>query len=223
MSHHARSACKSRDRRGWSGWGALRNVNVRDRHFGKGPSAMQRRGSARWPFAALRVPCDARAAGPVAELATFAALTALRQPRRVRSRCALRARPPALCFSAAHSRPGAAPRSGLHAVLACHESNNAAGGSRQAVPGRGDLWGDEKRRPGVGARSALRRLPRRSCSSAVSEANAASSAARPWAEHRSAVGAADRPSMSPCRVPPGASHRPSHFVSGRPHQGRRSC
>ena len=38
---------------------------------------------------------------PVAELATFAALSALKQPRRVRARSALRARPRALRFSAA--------------------------------------------------------------------------------------------------------------------------
>ncbi len=65
--------------------------------------------------------------------------------------------------------------------------------SRQAVPGRGDLWGGEEHRSGVGARSALRNLTRRTCLSAVSAANAASCAARPQAEHRSAVGAQRRP------------------------------
>ena len=55
---------------------------------------------------------------------------------------------------------------------------------------------------------ALQRLTRRSCLSIVSKANEASSAARPQAEHRSAVGVpADRPRMSPCRVPPAASPR----------------
>ena len=65
--------------------------------------------------------------------------------------------------------------------------------SRKAVPAGGDLWSDEDRRPGVGARSALRRLTRRSCLSAVSNANAASSTTRPLAENRSAVGAKRRP------------------------------
>jgi hypothetical protein len=65
--------------------------------------------------------------------------------------------------------------------------------SRQAVPAGGDLWSDEDRRTGVGARSALRRLTRRNCLSAVSKANAASSATRPLAENRSAVGAKRRP------------------------------
>ena len=67
------------------------------------------------------------------------------------------------------------------------------GFSRQAVPAGGDFWGDEERRSEVGARSALRELTRRGCSSAVSAANVASSAARPRTEHRSAVGAQRRP------------------------------
>src|SRR5258706_13718363 len=37
-------------------------------------------------YASLRLPCDARSRGRAAELATFASLTALKQPRRVRSR-----------------------------------------------------------------------------------------------------------------------------------------
>ena len=68
-----------------------------------------------------------------------------------------------------------------------------AGAARQAVPGGGDFCGDEKRKPGVGARSALRQLTRRRCLSAVSAANEASSATRPQAEHRSAVCAQRRP------------------------------
>jgi hypothetical protein len=65
--------------------------------------------------------------------------------------------------------------------------------SRQAAPGGGDFWGGEERRTGVGARSALRELTRRICLSAVSEANVASYATRPQAEHRSGVGAQRRP------------------------------
>jgi hypothetical protein len=65
--------------------------------------------------------------------------------------------------------------------------------ARRAVPGGGDFWGGEERRPSVGARSALRELTRRGCPSAVSGANEASSAARLKAEHRSAVAAQQRP------------------------------
>jgi len=65
--------------------------------------------------------------------------------------------------------------------------------SRQAVPAGGDLWSDEDRRTGVGARSALRRLTRRNCLSATNEVSEASSATRPLAENRSAVGAVRRP------------------------------
>ena len=65
--------------------------------------------------------------------------------------------------------------------------------SRQAVPGRGDLCGGEEHRAGVGAQSALRPHACRSCLSAESEANAASSSARPRIEHRSAVEAKRRP------------------------------
>ena len=46
------------------------------------------------------------------------------------------------------------------------------------------LCGAEERSPSVGARSALRELTRRGCSSVESEANVASSAARPKGEHR---------------------------------------
>jgi hypothetical protein len=65
--------------------------------------------------------------------------------------------------------------------------------SRQAVPAGGDLWSDEDRRTGVGARSALRELTRRNCLSATNEVSEASSATRPLAENRSAVGAVRRP------------------------------
>ena len=53
------------------------------------------------------------------------------------------------------------------------------GSARRAVPGGGDFCGDEKHKPGVGARSALRQLTRRSCPNVESAANAVSSATRP--------------------------------------------
>ncbi len=76
---------------------------------------------------------------------------------------------------------------------------------RWAAPGGGDFCGDEERRFEVGARSALRQLTCRSCLSAVSAANVASSAARPRTEHRSAVDAQHRPPQH--EPPPGAARR----------------
>ncbi len=78
-------------------------------------------------------------------------------------------------------------------VLLAWATRAASVAWRQALPGRGDLCGGEERRPSVGARSALRELTRRSCLSAVSAANEASSATRLKAEHHSAAGAQRRP------------------------------
>ncbi len=90
--------------------------------------------------------------------------------------------------------PQARRRLSWHAfAVAFALRNKREEAARQAVPAGGDLWSDEDRRTGVGARSALRRLTRRNCLSAVSKANAASSATRPLAENRSAVGANRRP------------------------------
>ena len=172
---------------------------------------------------------------PGAELTSFAALTAFRQPRPVSLRSALRARAesPGLASRAGPGGPAvrkaqAVPRTacvpadllGVEQALRrlpCRAfagasfafvANTQAGGSRQAVPGRGDFCGDEKRRPAVGARSALRRLTRRSCSNAANAVRAVSSATRPRAEHRSAVGAQRRPPQheplagSACRAAP---------------------
>jgi len=75
--------------------------------------------------------------------------------------------------------------------------------SRQAVPGGGDLCGDEESSHRVGARSALRKLTRRGCSSGARKARAASSAARPCGEHRSAVCATRRPAQ--CEPLPGTA------------------
>ena len=89
---------------------------------------------------------------------------------------------------------------------------------RQAVPGGGDFWGDEKRRAGVGARSALRKLTRRICPSAASAANAASYAARPRTEHRSGVGAQRRPPQH--EPPPGTACRDARNVACPPTAAR---
>ena len=95
------------------------------------------------------------------------------------------------------------------ACLCCHHcgsrSNSTARGSRRAAPGGGDLCGDEKRRLGVGARSALRQLTRRGCLNGANEVSEVSSAARPQAEHRSGVDAKRRP--PPHEPPPGTACR----------------
>ena len=108
------------------------------------------------------------------------------------------------------------------ALVVCAASSVGAA-ARQAVPGGGDLCGGEERRPSVGARSALRELTRRSCPSVVSAANAASSATRLKAEHRSEVGAKRRPPQheppagTACRAPrqPTARRRPRTAATGR--------
>ena len=80
-------------------------------------------------------------------------------------------------------------------VLVALNANTSTTGStsRQAVRGGGDFWGEEQRRAGLGARSALRGLTRRPCPSAVSEANVASWATRARTEQRTGVGAQRRP------------------------------
>ncbi len=126
-----------------------------------------------------------------AELASLTAFAALRQWRRVSLRSALTraaTRHPLLGAPQARRSLSGNAFAGNRVVRHAREEP-----SRQAVPAGGELWSDEDRRPGVGARSALRRLTRRNCPSAVSAANAASSATRPLAENRSAVGAQRRP------------------------------
>jgi hypothetical protein len=62
------------------------------------------------------------------------------------------------------------------------------------------LCGGEEHRVSVGARTrALRHLTRRICSSATNAVSEASYAARPKAEHRSAVGAPLAPTAAPAR------------------------
>jgi hypothetical protein len=143
---------------------------------------------------ARRLPCGARARGP--------AQNSLRDLRSLRSNnCAesdhearIRARPQALRSSAPHMRAATRPHTPLwERCRHLWRRERTRLPERRAVPGGGDLCGGEKRRPGVGARSALRKLTRGSCPSAATEGRVASSAARPRAEHRSAVGAARRP------------------------------
>ncbi len=131
---------------------------------------------------------------PAAELASLTSFAALRQWRRVSLRSALaRAAASPVLLGAPQARRGLSEQAFADSAVACIKRDAREELSRQAVPGRGDLWSDEKHSPVVGARSALRRLTRRHCLSAVSVANAASSATRPLVENRSAVGAQRRP------------------------------
>jgi len=138
------------------------------------------RGSDGWPFAALRVPCDARVAGLWPN--SLRSLRSLRSNKRpqVSSRSALRARPATLCFSAAPIRPAHAPPGALRDidfVFDAPPTPNACGPEGGAALGR--LCAAEERRACGRARSALRELTRRTCSSAVSAANVASCATGP--------------------------------------------
>jgi hypothetical protein len=99
---------------------------------------------------------------------------------------------PAHLLSAPEARCSLPERAFAHTTVVFW-SKTTTGAARQAVPGGGDFCGDEERKRSVGARSALRELTRRSCLSAVSEANEASSATRLKAEHRSGVVAKRRP------------------------------
>lgn len=120
---------------------------------------------------------------------------------------------PAL-LGAPQARPGL-PGRAFAGTLVWFATRNTSAAARQAVPGGGDLSGGEERRTSVGARSALRKLTRRGCPSVVSEANAASSATRLKAEHRSAVGAKRRP---PQHEPPAG--RACRAAWRTPHCGR---
>ena len=102
--------------------------------------------------------------------------------------------------------------------------------TRQAIPGRGDFRGGEKRRPGLGARSALRGLTRRSCLSEAAEGRAVSSATQAPAEHRSGVGAQRRPPRyepltgTACRgAPRPSSHRASEISNTCSHDEHVRC
>lgn len=87
----------------------------------------------------------------------------------------------------AHTRLCWTKRAGIDALC------TTAASTRQAVCGRGDFRGGERRRPGLGARSALQHLTHRSCLSAAAAGRVASSAVQAPAEHRSAVEAKRRP------------------------------
>ena len=135
------------------------------------------------PFAALRVPCDARLVGPVAELPALAALASVRHLQRVRARSTrVRVRPASLRFSAAPIRPTPAPPAALPATGAVFERPHATSGSATGQPGRDQRASEAPSSAAAAARArnrALRALTRCRCLSRESEANVASSATGP--------------------------------------------
>ena len=177
------------------------------------------RGSDGLPFAALRVPCDARVPGPVAELAAFAALSTLRHLQRVRSRrraaacgAARRRRKRGVrSLSAAPIRPAQAPPAALPATVSVFDVRPRP---RTATghPGRDQRASEAPSSTGFGARarSALRDLTRRACSTTVSAANGGSARRGHGPEQRRAVVAQRRPpqlSAGPCPGAPLPRHR----------------
>ncbi len=165
------------------------------------------------------------------ELASFAALTMLKQAGRVSGGCVLRTPTSRLRSASPQKSPpaGSACRAATVGVRMENTSKRAPAGItlRECVwvliaeaqrfqrgrwhpagPGGCDFWGDEQRRPGVGARSAPPQLTRRACLSVTSEASAASS--RRDSRLSSAVQSVrstDCPSMSARQARPGATCR----------------
>ena len=126
---------------------------------------------------------------------------------------AVRAAASPVLLGASEAHCSLSARGFAEAVLACSRWHASTPASRQVVSGGGDLCGGEEHRAGVGARSALRPHACRSCLSAGSEANAASSSARPRNEHRSAVEAKRRPSQ--CEPSPGTACREAGEIDGQ--------
>ncbi len=140
----------------------------------------RRPGSGGLPFAALRVPCDARLPGLWPN--SLRSLRSLRSNRRPQacSQGALRARPGTLRFSAAPIRPTCVPPAALPATMLVFDEWPTTSVARpEGGAAQGRLCAAEKRRSCDRARSAHRPLTRRGCLSAVSAANEASSATGP--------------------------------------------
>jgi len=159
---------------------------------------------------------------PAAELASFAALTALGQPRQVRGWSALPRGPRSLRFSALHTHAAVRANTPLRNEPACSRRRRhvSSTGRRVRVDFAATLTPPIREVPpsagadGRGGRHstaatcaaassavpqsprasrAHHKLTRRGCLSAVSAANEASSATRLRDEQRSGVGAARRP------------------------------
>ena len=158
-----------------------------------------------------RLPCGARSQG--LRHNSLRSLRSLRSDRcrksEVEARCARW--PRALCSSAPQSRCAGQPARAFAATLVVSSSKGANMCSRQAVPGGGEFAAT--RSAGLRSARAQRAHPHLtcgSCLSAVNGVNAASSAARPQTEHRSAVGAQRRPPQP--ELPPGTACRDARCV-----------
>ena len=68
---------------------------------------------------------------------------------------AARAATSPVLLGASQARPSLPGPAFAEPVVACGATSTAAS-ERQTLPAGGELWGGEERRPGVGARSALR-------------------------------------------------------------------
>ena len=137
--------------------GPLPQFTIRLRSLDAGPRAVRRRDSECLSCAALRVPLDAWPFDPVAELASFAALTALKHPRRISSRSALCMRLEDPRFSATQSRPRVAPPSGLGTIVVRRWLNTTTVAGKMAGGTQaGRIGATAKRRVPGRARSALR-------------------------------------------------------------------
>ena len=192
-------------------YGPLRTVVVR---VPVQRSARQRRGRAgRRSASARRSPLRSDSPAmlvPVARRTTHFAhcvrCVRTSAPSQSTKRAARAATSPAL-LGASQARRDGLPAPAFVEALAVRGRIQTTGSARQAVSVGGDLWGDEERRLGVGARSALRGLTRRTCPNAANAVSAVSCATRPRAEHRSAVGAKRRPphheppADAACRAP----------------------
>jgi hypothetical protein len=122
-----------------------------------------------------------------------------------------RARPQALRSSAAHSRPSAAPPSGLeHWYLAECRMRPLLPARRRVGPGWGELAPPRSTGILAARASAVRALTRRGCLSAMSKANAASSATGPGSPSIAGHPRAARASrLSPSQAPPGVLPAPT--------------
>ena len=126
---------------------------------------------------ALRVDCPAMlglAARRATHYVRFAHCVRTSATRMFTNRAAREAASPAL-LGAPEARCNLSPHAFADALLVFGAQTKHIG-SRQAVPGGGDLWGAEEHSPGVGARSALRKHSRRACPNAVGAAHVVSCA-----------------------------------------------
>ena len=200
--------------------------------------------SGRWVH---RLPSGARPRGPSPN--SLRSLRSLRSNkwRQVSPRCALRARAtsPAL-LSAPEARFGLPERAFAETSLVFVGKANTVGlrepalalrgkpqtvAARQAVPGRGDFWGDEERSPEVGALRALQHLTRRVCLSEAerserSELCGATSGRAPQCSRRTRRPPQHEPLPgTACRAtltqPPRESSQPTTAATGREQTSQR--